>query len=76
MTNSSLPQAPPRADNNARNLLIVILPSLFTLFCILALLLREVAVSRTFSSSDKTFWTQVLHGSGSSDLCSPLTRLD
>lgn len=76
MISSSLLKAPPRADNDARNLFIVTLPTLLGLICLLALIFLEVAVSKAFIGSNATFWTQMIHGSNPSGLCSALTNLD
>jgi hypothetical protein len=76
MTSSSLLKAPPRADNDARNIFIVTLPTLLGLICLLALIFLEVAVSKAFLSSNDTFWNQVTHGSDPNGLCSTLTHLD
>lgn len=76
MTSSSLLKAPPRADNDARNLFILTLPTLLGLLCLLGLILLEVAVSKVFIGNSATFWTQVLHGSSPSGFCSALTHLN
>lgn len=76
MTSSSLLKAPPRADNDARNLFILTLPTLLGLLCLLGLILLEVTVSKAFLSNNDTFWTQITNGTGSGGLCSTLTSLD
>lgn len=76
MPTSSLLKAPPRADNDARNLFIVTLPTLLGLLCLLGLIFLEVAVSKAFIANNDTFWTQVIHSSDPSGLCPTLTSLD
>jgi hypothetical protein len=76
MTSSSLIKGSPRANNDARNLFIVTLPTLLGLLCILGLILLEVAVSKAFLGSNATFWTQVIHDSGPSGFCPRLTHLN
>ncbi|MFQ4136985.1 hypothetical protein PGN35_011760 [Nodosilinea sp. PGN35] len=76
MTHSSLLNAPARANNDARNLFIITLPTLLGLLCLLGLILLEVTVSKAFLGSSETFWTQVIHGSDPSGLCPALTPID
>ncbi|MEY3298238.1 MAG: hypothetical protein RLZZ597_1498, partial [Cyanobacteriota bacterium] len=68
ITNSSLLKAPPRDQNDTRNLLIVILPTLLGILGLLGFIFLEVMVSKAFLNTCNTFWIQVLHSTNAGGL--------
>lgn len=68
ITNSSLIKAPPRDQNDTRNLLIVTLPTLLGILGLLGFVFLEMMVSKSILSTCENFWMQVLHNASAGGL--------